>query len=169
MKYLKNIKVLLIISFSLFLISFISGLYMGEYIQLIDSEDELIRHSPSLSLSLDLFTNNVLICITLILGVFLFSIPTIALLLLNGFFFGMGVKSFILIGLSGQEILIKILPHGIFEIPAIIISGGLGLLGLSFYFNPKKEFKGILKKGTMTVLILIFLAAVVEGLITVIL
>ena len=72
--------------------------------------------------------------------------------------------------LSGFSEFWRILPHGIFELPAIIISMALGLkLGLFFYSsNTWKEFKqrvmGSFRTFIFVVIPLLVIAALIEGL-----
>ena len=64
----------------------------------------------------------------------------------------------------------KILPHGIFELPSIIISFALGIKLGMFVFakNPSKEFKKRFVLGLKTfvfvILPLLVIAAIIEGL-----
>ncbi|WP_169801135.1 stage II sporulation protein M [Halalkalibacter krulwichiae] len=158
-------KVLLIISICLFVVTFSIGFLTGDYLQLIGSQDQLEKPDPGMGLTFDLFVNNLFVCLILMSGIFLFSIPTFFLLMLNGFFLGTGVKSLLLIGLDIQEVLLKLLPHAIFEVVGFLISASIGLLGLTFYFNSKKELTFI-KKGLISVFFLILAAAFIEGFIT---
>ena len=69
--------------------------------------------------------NNIKIILSLIFGSLTFSILTVIILLYNGIIIGITIKTAARqIGLT--EALFLILPHGIFEIPAIIIAGAAG-------------------------------------------
>ncbi|MEI6731787.1 MAG: stage II sporulation protein M, partial [archaeon] len=63
----------------------------------------------------------------------------------------------------------KIVPHGIFELPAIFVSLGLGIKLGAFVFGPerKKEFVrralASLKVFVYVVLPLLIIAAIIEG------
>jgi stage II sporulation protein M len=70
---------------------------------------------------------------------------------------------------AGILVLWRILPHGIFELPALFISLGLGLKLGSFIFQKQKflSFKEYLKKSILVFLLivipLLLLAAIIEG------
>ncbi|MDN4638059.1 MULTISPECIES: stage II sporulation protein M [Bacillus] len=167
MNFMKKMSFLLSISTILFSLAFLFGYLTGDHIDFSEKNTLLTAPSPSIELTIDLFVNNITVCLFLISGVFLFSIPTVFLLLLNGFFLGIGVKSLMMLGLNGTNLFMKLLPHGILEIPAFLLSASIGFLGLTFYFNsPKKYLKKILKP-LILVVILVFMAAIIEGFITV--
>lgn len=167
MDHLRNINFLLLVSTILFGISFFLGYLSGDYIQLDNGDKNTTIPDASLNLSLKLFINNIIVCLILIGGIFLFGVPTIFLLLINGFFLGIGVKSLFLINLELGEVFIKLFPHGILEIPAFLLSASIGFLGLTFYFHPKKELLNKVKKLVIIVFLMIIFAAIIEGLITV--
>lgn len=83
----------------------------------------------------------------------------------NGYLLGFVAK--ISVESEGIFILWRILPHGIFELPAIFISLGLGLKLGSFVFQKKKSFRELffnsLKVFFYIVLPLLIIAAVIEG------
>lgn len=77
--------------------------------------------------------NNTSCLLKNILGVFTLGLTTIVNLIFNGFSHGLMIRTSINIyGISYT--IIKIIPHGLFEIPAIIISGAIGLLPLYYIF-----------------------------------
>ncbi len=87
---------------------------------LVKSELHYERYSFEMIL-----TNNLLLILSLIAGSFLFGSLTLANLFYNGFVFGIAVSS--AFGYNRTyEVLLLILPHGTFEIPAIIIAGAAG-------------------------------------------
>jgi stage II sporulation protein M len=101
----------------------------------------------------------------LIFGV-MFGIFPIVSSLINGYMLGfvasMAVRS------EGITVLWRILPHGIFELPAVFISLGMGLRLGSHIFNRKKEnFGEILIKSLkvfFTIVVpLLIIAAIIEG------
>jgi len=68
--------------------------------------------------SLDLFQNNILVGTVALLGTFLLSLPSIGILVMNGFFIGANI------GIASANgnlhiLAILVLPHGVLEIPAI--------------------------------------------------
>lgn len=126
-------------------------------------------------LFLFIFNNNLIIAFLAILGGFIFGLPTFFILASNGFFIGL------VFGVAAGEInlgliILSLLPHGIFEIPAILFSLSAGfLLGqalFEFAFK-KKEFRSkFIFSGRVFVFLvfpLLFLAAFIESLLIVLL
>jgi stage II sporulation protein M len=74
-----------------------------------------------------LFTNNLQACILLFLGGATFGILTIFIMSLNGIVIG-AIMELVHKDHTPLFVAAAILPHGIFEIPAFIISGALGIL-----------------------------------------
>jgi stage II sporulation protein M len=74
-----------------------------------------------------LFANNLEACILLFLGGASFGILTIFNMSLNGIVIG-AIMEMVSKNHSAVFVAAAILPHGIFEIPAFIISGALGIL-----------------------------------------
>jgi stage II sporulation protein M len=74
-----------------------------------------------------LFANNLEACLLLFLGGASFGIITIFIMSLNGIVIG-AVMEIISKDHSAAFVAAALLPHGIFEIPAFIISGALGIL-----------------------------------------
>ena len=87
--------------------------------------------------------------------------------LVNGYL--LGFVSSISVKEQGFFVLWKILPHGVFELPAIFISLGLGLRLGTFIFQEKKKkhFKELLFNSFRVffyiVIPLLFIAAIIEG------
>jgi stage II sporulation protein M len=78
-------------------------------------------------LCVKLFANNLEACILLFLGGASFGILTIFIMSINGIVIG-AVMEIVHKEHSALFVAAAILPHGIFEIPAFIISGALGIL-----------------------------------------
>ncbi|MDD1684893.1 MAG: stage II sporulation protein M [Methanoregula sp.] len=78
-------------------------------------------------MGLKLFTNNLQACILLFLGGASFGILTIFIMSLNGIVIG-AIMEIVRKDHSVLFVAAAILPHGIFEIPAFILSGALGIL-----------------------------------------
>jgi stage II sporulation protein M len=87
---------------------------------------EIISNN-SLDIFVKLFFNNLEACIMLFLGGASFGILTIFILSLNGIVIG-SIMEIVHKDHSALFVAAAILPHGIFEIPAFIISGALGIL-----------------------------------------
>lgn len=101
----------------------------------------------------------------LIFGIALGVFPVVSAIsngYLLGFVSSMSVKS------NGIASLWRLLPHGIFELPAVFISLGLGLrLGMYLFNKKRKDFKDelldSLKVFIFIVIPLLIIAAIIEG------
>ncbi len=81
----------------------------------------------SVDMCLKLFANNLQACILLFLGGASFGILTIFIMSLNGIVIG-AIMEIVHQDHTPLFVAAAILPHGIFEIPAFILSGALGML-----------------------------------------
>jgi len=103
----------------------------------------------------------------MIFGVFLGIFPIIVSLF-NGYILGFVLNESV--KANGIFILWKLLPHGIFELPAVFISLGLGLkMGTKILFNKKKgelkkNFYESLRVFLSVIVPLLIIAAIIEGL-----
>ncbi len=103
---------------------------------------------------------------SLFLGILLGIFPVL-LAVANAYL--LGFVSNAVVAEAGYLSLWKLLPHGVFEIPAIIISIGLGIkLGMFLFTkHPKEEFLKRLDKSMKTfvfvVVPLLVIAAIIEG------
>ena len=119
--------------------------------------------------------NNLKVILANIFGGFLFGLPTLINIIYNGFMIGFQVKGLFFIGADLKYILITMLPHGIFEIPAMLIAAVAGFkipYEITLYLLDKKEkpiteedIKEFLKLAGISI-ILIIIAAFVEVYIT---
>ncbi len=100
----------------------------------------------------------------LLLGVFLGLFPLL-LTFLNGYVLGFVAN--LSVGIGGFSSLWRLVPHGIFELPALIISLGLGLKLGMFVFskNPKKQLVYDLENSLRVFLFVILPLLIVAGLI----
>jgi len=130
-----------------------------------------------------IFANNLSVAVRMILLGAIFGVIPILILFSNGLFIGFLMKKLVIE--SGQSIsffLVGILPHGILELPAIVISAAIGM-GIGFQlFNyivaviKKKNRKYYqlalwyrIKQIPIAILgltIILFLAAIVESTVT---
>ncbi len=123
-----------------------------------------------------IFKNNLVAATVLILSGSFFAIFPIFGLLINGVMIGVVLNMVSGISMSTLLVLVVgILPHGILEIPAIIIAGGFGIkLGLVWLFPDKNisRWQSYLNtwKDTLQIAPFIFLllvgAALIEGVVT---
>lgn len=172
LKYLKDSMDYVWIVVGLFIFFIGVGFAFPEYFSFIDEllEDLIwqIEGMGAFDLVTFIFQNNVKSAFfALFFGVFLGVIPVI-----NAVFNGI-VLGYVLNGVwkvAGFGEFWRLLPHGIFELPAIFISLGLGIkLGMFVFAKKKiKELKSRFIKSMivflMIVLPLLVVAAVIEGL-----
>jgi len=100
------------------------------------------------------------------LGIILGFIP-ISLAVVNGYV--LGFVSNYAVREAGFSSLFRLLPHGIFELPAIIISIGLGIK-LGMFFFSKNPYKELIRRVILSLKVFIFIiiplliiAAFIEG------
>ncbi|NLB00792.1 MAG: stage II sporulation protein M [Methanomicrobiales archaeon] len=132
---------------------------------------QLLSDSPAV-LAGKIFLNNLTTCLILTLGGASLGVVTMLILSVNGLLIGM------LTELVRQQqglvfIAAALIPHGIFEIPAFLIAGGLGLLlgkeliaewyGVS---DAAAEARPLARRFLRVVVPLLAVAAVVEAFIT---
>lgn len=153
---------------SLFLLSVILGFLLLNTIGSLspDQSEEYIKVSSGLETSLKIFTRNIVVATILVSGLFLFGIPTIIVLIVNGFWLGGTIALLLLENESLANILWTIVPHGILEIPGLLIAGYIGLNGIQFYLRPKIVLKPVIRLLFVSV-ILLALGSLVEGLYTI--
>lgn len=111
-----------------------------------------------------IFANNTWVSLmALVFGIFFGIFPILAMVS-NGIILGFVAKQAILT--EGIFVLLRLLPHGIFELPAIFISAGLGVKW-GFEVFKKDKFRENLKKSFKTFFLLVvpllIVAAIIEG------
>lgn len=104
--------------------------------------------------------------IGLVFGIVLGIFPVLSAVV-NGYVLGfVAVRS---VGVEGISVLWKLLPHGIFELPAVFISLGMGLKFGTFLFKKKKIkslkefFWNSMRVFIFIVIPLLIIAAIIEG------
>lgn len=73
-----------------------------------------------------IFVNNITVALMMILLGFIFAIIPFFLLVINGVFIGFFTKFFLNEGGSLFGYLVSLLPHGVFELTAIVLAGAYG-------------------------------------------
>jgi len=123
-------------------------------------------------MALQIFINNVQICALIFLGGATFGLLTVFLLMTNGVVIGVLIEV-LLRDMSKTALMVGLLPHGIFEIPAVLVSAALGMIvarGLFEEFagrgNALDSAKAAGRLFVMYVVPFIFIAACVEAFIT---
>jgi len=133
---------------------------------------EEMMSDPPATLALKLFLNNLQACIILFLGGVTFGLLTTFVLIVNGVL--VGAVAQISMKLQGLPFVIAALaPHGIVELPALFISGGLGfMLALAIRRELEGDGDAALEAGRYTnifakvVVPLLVIAAIAEAFIT---
>jgi len=173
--YTKKVKTHFIFSLILFftigIIGFIFPIFFVEEIKnFIQELIQLTAGMNSFELTLYIIYNNIKSAIfAIVLGI-AFGILPIGIIILNGYV--LGFISNKTASVEGIFILWKLLPHGIFEIPAVLLSTALGLkLGLFLFTysgkNKLKEFGNWLINSFKVFIFIIIpflvLAGIIEG------
>ncbi len=86
-----------------------------------------MNDTNSLDMCFKIFLNNLQACILLFLGGASFGVLTLLILSLNGIVIG-AIMEIVSKDHTALFVAAAILPHGIFEIPAFILSGAIGVL-----------------------------------------
>lgn len=173
-KYLKESKNFIWIILGLFLISILIGFFISpptsiseKIMQYLSELLEKTSGMSSLELTKFIFLNNIQSSFFgMAFGVFLGIFPLIYTFV-NGYV--LGFVASMSVQTSGILSLWRIFPHGIFELPAVIISFALGLkIGLSLFKRNQNVFLEYIKKSLkvflLIILPLLIIAAIIEGL-----
>ncbi len=178
--YLHKIKGFIFLIMGIFFIFFGLGFFIDLPLaiqeSLLEYLKKLILETEGFSLRemiLFLFSNNSLASFFgLVLGV-IFGIFPLLSSVSNGFV--VGFVSNLSVAEFGHFSLLALVPHGIFELPALFISLGMGVkLGFSFFYkNGRRNFRELFNKSIWTYLLLVlpllFIAAIIEGLLIILL
>ncbi len=170
---IKNLKNYLIFSTSLFIFISLFGILFPVFFQeeIIKIIQEIVKQTQGLGplelIAFIMFNNMKSAFFSIILGIF-FAIMPITITIVNAYVLGFVINKTILT--EGPFIIWKLLPHGIFEIPAILISVSLGIhLGLFLFTNKEKNklntFIKTLKQSLITFLLIIIPLLVIAGII----
>tara|TARA_Y100000310_G_scaffold294387_1_gene324816 strand:- start:2 stop:730 length:729 start_codon:yes stop_codon:yes gene_type:complete len=149
LKFIKQNLSYIYFIFSLFLLFMLVGFLFPSFFeeQIIEMIKGIIEKTEGLNaieLAGFIFMNNTLSgFFAVILGI-LFGIFPLITIIINGYVIGFVMNA--AVAEEGVLILWRLIPHGIFEIPAIMISAGLGLkIGFSLISDFVKKIKGISK------------------------
>jgi stage II sporulation protein M len=113
-----------------------------------------------------LVNNSLVSFFGIVLGVF-FGIVTLSLILTNAYVIGFVARG--AVNEAGFGILWTLVPHGIFELPAVFISFALGIkLGMFFisknsWEELKSRFNNSMKVFVLIIVPLLVFAAIIEG------
>ncbi len=171
-RFLKESKFYLILSTTLFSISILAGIlfpmFEEEIFKLIQEMILRFEGLNALETIVVIFGNNLQAALTaIVLGV-VFGLVPLMITLFNGYLIGFVTRY--VVAQEGILVLWRLLPHGILEIPAILISIAFGLkIGFELWKpNPQKLFKRNFKESlsffVFVIIPLLFFAAIIEGL-----
>jgi len=169
-KFLKESKWYFVFSLGLFCLFFLVGFafpifFREQILELIAKLTDLLVGKSLLSSIFIIFLNNLRASLLAMIFGILVGIVPLAITVVNGYLLGFVSRG--VVEEEGVFILWKLLPHGIFELPAVLFSVGLGLkIGASLFSRKRKtkeEFKESLRFFIFVVLPLLLIAAVIEG------
>lgn len=173
LKSLKKVKNYIIFSLVLFFISGVIGSAFPKIFerQVLELIKQLVAQTEGLNgielIAFVIFNNIKSAFFGLAFGVF-FAIIPVGILLMNGYVLGFVINKTV----AFQDIFVlwRLAPHGIFEIPAILISIGFGIrLGLFLFIyhgkNKKKEFWEWIKEAARIFIFIIIPLLVIAGII----
>jgi len=176
--YIKEIKnyiwFSLILFFGVGILGYIFPVFFEK--QILEMVTELIKQTENLGgleLIRFIFINNLKSgFFAMIFGIFLGIVPFVVAVM-NGYVLGFVANK--IVAIEGIFVLWRLLPHGIFEIPAIMISIGLGLrLGLFLFVSKNKTWKEFkkwlvdsLRVFVFIVIPLLVIACIIEGILIV--
>ena len=169
--YLKKSLKYVYFSIFIFIASGIFGFLNADRLSFIDKLlEEIISQTVglnSLELIFFILQNNLQSSLISLVGGIFFGVFPIINAITNGAVIGYVLsKSY---QIAGPSIIWRLVPHGIFELPAIFISLGLGIkLGFSIFSkNKTREFKSRFYNSANTFLMivipLLIIAAIIEG------
>ena len=161
-KDIKKLKNYLIFSILVFFLFMVLGLIFPNFFEeqireLIKTLIEKTQELSTLELISFIMANNIQVAFFgIIFGIIFGILPTLGLIIVPDAGHSMLEE--------GIFILWRLLPHGIFEIPAILISTSLGIrLGTDFK-NFKKNLKSAIRVFLLIVVPLLVIAGIIEGL-----
>ncbi len=174
LNYIKDIKTFIFIVILIFFLFVFIGYFIPapEYLEneIFRFIQELLERTEGMShtqLIRFIFFNNLTSSfLGVILGFFLGIFPLISSIS-NGYI--LGFISSLSVQSEGLSVLYRLLPHGIFELPAVFISLAMGLKIGTFFFRknrkiPLKEyFLNSLRTFILVVIPLLIIAAIIEG------
>lgn len=170
LKTLKDSKKCIYFGISIFLLMVIIGYFFPKFFveeirSLLNQLMLSFENLNTLQIVLKIFLNNALVSLSIILlGIVIGLFPLWATIQ-NGYIIGFVANK--AIALEGIWVLWRLIPHGIFELPAIFIAIGLGLkLGEKVLRRDKpiKFLKDSLKVFLFVIMPLLIVAAIIEGL-----
>ncbi len=162
-KYIFSIIIIFIIS--IFMGYFFSNIFQEQIIKMLSNLANLFKGLSLIETIILIIGNNLQAALISILFGILFGILPIFTAIINGYIIGFIIKS--IVPEFGAIIFWRLLPHGVFELPAIFISIGLGLkLGFEIFNKKKNNKRNLLESLKVFILIvlpLLLIAGIIEG------
>ena len=172
-KFIKNHNSFYFFTALLFFIFFYIGYFFPGFMQSYQQSLMSTRANGFLNTFIYIFGNNSLIAFIAIFTGFLFGVVPFLLTIFNAYMIG-AIFSKVALKLTLYEMIIRSLPHSLFELPMIIISLGTGLVYYRVMFDIKSKtklkkklkeiFRQYLDLFFITILPLLIIAAFVESL-----
>ncbi|SDY72499.1 stage II sporulation protein M [Thermoactinomyces sp. DSM 45892] len=162
--FLLRNRTVIIISGVLYLVSFLIGLFYPDVIPVLQED-----HRPLGFLKLVQYNISAICMISL--GFFTLGILSSILLAVNGLIFGFAISSALSKGISVWDICLSSIPHGIFEIPSLLLAGAIGFKSAEWIITkvftyPKSKVGSdclVLFGGAI---LLMLIAGLIEGFLT---
>ncbi|HEX8974422.1 MAG TPA: stage II sporulation protein M [Patescibacteria group bacterium] len=165
-------------------IFFVGSIFFGYLLALADPTNvfrlveqtlsgfSFVKHLNSFLIFAFIFLNNAIKGLIVMIAGTVFGIVPLLFIFINGQLVGLVIGSAYFLGNPWSTVL-GLIPHGIFEVPAIIMSSGYGVwLGYRFYRflrfgeNFAAYFSFALRKYMRVIVPLLFVAALIETFIT---
>lgn len=165
-KELKELKTYILLSSIIFLFFIILGLVFPSILEerileMIKSLVSQTQDKTILGLISFITANNIQVAFFgIITGIALGILPIMALVI-NGYVIGFVIHHSI--AEAGILVLWKLFPHGIFELPAILISTALGIKLGTDLKNIKKNFISSIRIFLLIIIPLLVIAGIIEG------
>ena len=173
-EYLKESKNYIYLTIILFFVFALIGFFIpapetlaGQILEFLEQLLEKTQGMSQWELIEFIFLNNIQSSFFGMIFGIIFGILPFITILTNGYI--LGFVSDLVVAEKGFSSLLSLLPHGIFELPALFISLGLGLKLWTFVFEKKKmdSFKkyllNSLKVFLFIIIPLLVVAAIIEG------
>lgn len=160
-------------SIVIFLIGHTIGYFGCGHLHAKGAEADLFLSLPAHRTALDFIVNNIKVTFIMILsGILTCGAATVFLLFINGIIMGESI-GVALEKMPAGEVLFRVLPHGIFEVPAMLLAGTVGFISLriiiAFLRERKIDYKSeLLNTGQLVIamILLLLVAGIVEAYIT---
>jgi stage II sporulation protein M len=172
-KFLNETKWHVVFSLAFFAVVFLFGfvypyLFRDEILKFIEKLMIMFEGKGTFeTIGLIFFNNLKASFFAMVLGIGIGIFPLVTLII-NGYLLGFVAREAVAIG--GLSVMWQLFPHGIFELPAIMFSIGIGIkIGLDmFYGNIREKIRYNLTEGMrffiFIILPLLVIAAIIEGL-----